>query len=178
MPGWVIQLSYRIVYCGLLLAILLALACFVFELRHRSFRWLPFYGVALALQPGWHYLTSDELHGRVLRVRADCGYGPRSASILLLATTVALLVIIWRRSPMTRRSFFFWFALVFTVLCFASELILLSGVYAAIPQELYASIFTGFGGRPQDLLVMVVVCVLLFFLQRIHFGKQPNQAMQ
>ena len=54
MPGWVIQLSYRIVYCGLALAVILALACFIFEVRRRSFHWLPLYVVALALQPGWH----------------------------------------------------------------------------------------------------------------------------
>ena len=100
MPIWVSLLGYHIMMWDLLLAIILTAGCFALELRRRSFRWIIFYGLALALQPGWGFLK-EALGDQSLHARADCFYGPRAASIQLLAITIALLVIVWRRSAIT-----------------------------------------------------------------------------
>lgn len=171
-PGWVIQWSYWIPWSGLALAVALTIACFVVELRRRNFRWLLLYSALLALQPGWHLLHWDELHDGVMHVRADCGYGDRSLSIFLVCATATLLVIAIRRPSLKRRTFLFGVVAAFTVLNLLALLIMFSGLYAAIPNEVYASIFTGIGGGPpQDSALFVVVCVLFYFLQRLRFRK-------
>src|SRR4051812_46198612 len=101
-------------FYDLLLAIALTAGCFALELRRGAFRWMPLYGVALALQPGWGYLV-ENVRGVALHARADCFDGPRATSVRLLAITIVLLVIIWRGSPITRRSFLFGVASAFTL---------------------------------------------------------------
>ena len=150
---------------GLTLA--LALACFVVELRRRRFRWLVAYAALVALQPGWD-LVMQELHGGGIGVRADCGYSQRALSLFLLAATIVVSVIVWRRPTVRRRTFVFGLAAAFTSMNLLAELLFYSSnLRSAILYELYASIFSGFGGPPWLLAILIVVCAFLYVVHRI-----------
>ena len=168
-PPWVHMRSYWIPVSVLGGALALAVACLVIELRRRRFRWLVVYAAVLALQPAWELLW-QELYGGGIRVRADCGYSQRSLSLFLLASTIALLIIVWRHSHVQRRSFIFGLAVAFTLFSALAELFFRSGIRAAIPHELYASIFSGFGGEPQHFLVFVSICGVLYVVR--HFRRR------
>jgi hypothetical protein len=165
-------LSYWIPVSALAVALALAVACFVIEFRRRPFRWLLMYAALLAFQPGWD-LVRQELHGGGIRVRADCGYGQRSLSLFLLGATVALLIILVRRLSVKRRSFIFGLALAFSLMCLLETSYMF--LWFLVPrileestifQEIHSSLFTGFGGRPMDMLVLVVICLVLYVIQR------------
>lgn len=164
-PPWVHMLSYWIPVSALGVALALGVACFVIELRRRRFRWLVVYAALLALQPGWG-LVSQELRTGLIRVRADCGYGQRSLSLFLLAAAVAVAVVAWRRPATRRRTFIFGLVVAFTFMNVLGELLLYSTLPPAIPHELYASIFTGFGGPPLLLLLCILACAVLYVVQR------------
>jgi len=140
------------------------MACFLIELRRRRFRWLVAYAALLALQPGWGLLW-QELSTGTIRVRADCGYSLRALSLFLLAAAIAVCIIVLRRPTVRRRSFLFGLAVAFTGMNIVAELAWF-GFPLPIPFELEASLFTGFGGPPWFLLLLVSVCVLLFIVQR------------
>jgi len=171
MPGWVIQWSYWIAWSALAFAAALSVACFGVEVRRRSLRWLLLYAGLLALQPGWSLLSREELFEGVMHVRADCGYMGRALSLFLLGATVAVSAIVWRRPALRRRTFIFGLAVAFTFMNVVGELLPYSGLTLAIPHDLYASIFSGFGGPPWFLLLSIAVCALLFFVQRLRARK-------
>ena len=163
-PPWVHMLSFWIPVSALGIAVVLGMAGFVIELRRRGFRWFVVYAALLALQPGWGLLWQELSTGEI-RVRADCGYSQRSLSLFLLAATIAVCVIVLRRTAVRRRTFLFGLAVGFTAMSVVAELPFF-GLPLPIPYELEATLFTGFGGPPWFLLLLVSVCVLLFFIQR------------
>jgi hypothetical protein len=176
-PVWILQLSYWITYSWLVVACLVAVTCFIVEARRRSFRWLPVYAGLLALQPGWEFLYQEFIRGN-FNVRADCGYPARAQSLFLLAATIAVAVFIWRRSPLRRRSFVFGLAVALLLMSITESLYLfvLSGI---IPerlqenvwfQEIHESIVSGVAG-PQQIFILIVICVLLYYLRRLRFRK-------
>lgn len=168
MPGWVIALSYRIVYGALGLSLFGTAVCFAIEAHRRHFRWLVVYTTFLALQPGWILLSWENLHGATLYARADCGYGLRSFSLFYLAATIALSVIVWHRLQLTRRSFVFGLAVVFTLINLTNLWLASSGLSRTIPHEIYASMFAAL---PRDNFVYLIACILLYFLRRLRFPK-------
>jgi hypothetical protein len=158
------MLSYWIPVSALGVAVVLAMACSVIEFRRRRFRWFVVYAALLALQPGWGLLWQALSTGGI-RVRADCGYSQRSLSLFLLGATIAVCVFVLQRATVRRRTFLFGFAVAFTSMSVVAELPFF-GLPLPIPHELEASLFTGFGGPPWFLLLLVSVCVLLFVVQR------------
>ena len=169
--AWVIQWSYWIPWAALSAAVALGIACFAVELRRRCFRWLLLYAGLLALHPGWSLLSREELFEGVMHIRADCGYMGRALSIFLLAASLAISVIVFRHSSVRRRTFVFGFAAAFTFMSILGEFFDITDLDHAIPHEVYASVFTGFGGRPHELLLFILVCVLLFVVRRFRFRR-------
>ena len=164
--GWVIQWSYWIPWSALALAATLSVACFSLELRRRRFRWLLLYAGLLVLQPGWSLLSREELFEGVMHVRADCGYMGRALSLFLLAATVTVSVIVCRHPAVRRRAYIFGLAAAFTFMSVVGELLPYSRLTQALPHEVYASVFSGFGGPPWFLLLCLLVCALLYVVQR------------
>ena len=158
------MLSYWIPVSALGVAVVLGMACFVIELRRWRFRWFVVYAALIALQPGWGLLW-QELSTGAIRVRADCGYSQRSLSLFLLGATIAVCVIVFQRATVRRRTFLFGLVVAFTSMSVVAELPFF-GLPLPIPYELEASLFTGFGGPPWFLLLLVSVCVVLFVVQR------------
>ena len=170
MDAWGNYLSFRIAYLALAVAIVLTLTCFVVEMRRRSFRWLAVYAALLALQPLWHVLTWEELRSGFFPVRADCGYGPRSLSLLFLAVTIAAFLVVWRRPSFGRRAFVFRVCLVFTLVSvfqlMTDFLPIFSWIGSHVVWDVYMSIFGALGGTAVDILIYTAICVVLYTVQR------------